>query len=397
LTWAGVFQGEGLLIVDPGTGSEVVSVGGASAADEIPVVRCRVEAARRVVVAADSPVVVARTAAAGGIEGAKAAFADRFAAASGVGPLRPAPTIWCSWYRYFTEVTEADIGENVAAIGARELPVDVIQIDDGYQTDPGDWTSLSSRFHSLPALVDRIRAAGRRAGIWTAPFLVGARSHVAAEHPDWIVRTEGGAPAPVLPNWGQETHPLDVTHPVVREHLASVFEWFAGIGIDFFKLDFLFAAALDGVRHDPSLTSCQAYRQALAGVRAAVGSGAYLLGCGAPLLPSVGLVDAMRIGADTSRAWEPAGGDMSMPGGAAAELSVRGRSYQHGRYWVNDPDCLLLGPDVEQRERRAAMAREHGGLRGLSDRVADLDAWGLAAARELLATVPPATPFTAPS
>src|ERR1700757_2599528 len=64
---AGVFQGEGLLIVDPGTGSDVVSVGALSAAEEIPVVRCERSGSRGLVVSADSPEVdVARTAARGG-------------------------------------------------------------------------------------------------------------------------------------------------------------------------------------------------------------------------------------------------------------------------------------------------------------------------------------------
>jgi alpha-galactosidase len=96
----------------------------------------------------------------------------------------------------------------------------------------------------------------------------------------------------------------------------------------------------------------------------------------------------MRISADTSPRWAPADAEMSFPGGAAAELSVHGRAYQHGRYWVNDPDCLLLGPGVEHRERRVKMVREHGGLRGISGRVADLDDWAASTVRELL-TAPP--------
>lgn len=112
------------------------------------------------------------------MDAARAAFAEGFAAASGVGPIRPAPTIWCSWYQYFSAVTETDIDENLVAIADRDLPVDVIQLDDGYQCELGDWLTLSSRFESLGAMVARIRDNGRRAGIWIAPFLVGARSTI---------------------------------------------------------------------------------------------------------------------------------------------------------------------------------------------------------------------------
>jgi alpha-galactosidase len=194
-------------------------------------------------------------------------------------------------------------------------------------------------------------------------------------------------------NWNQDVHPLDVTHPGAEAYLSSVFRRFVDIGIDFFKLDFLYAGALDGRRQDGSLTSSEAYRRGLEHVRSVVGPDAYLLGCGAPLLPSVGMVDGMRVSADTALRWAPEAGDLSLPGGQSAELSTRARSYQHGRYWVNDPDCLLLSPNVECRHRRVRMVKQHGGLRGISGRITDLDDWGLATAREVLTTVPPPTPF----
>ena len=80
-------------------------------------------------------------------------------------------------------MTEADVTENLDAIVDADLPVDVIQIDDGWQAEIGDWMEYSDRFASLPDLVTRIRDRGRRAGIWVAPFLVGARSRLFREHP----------------------------------------------------------------------------------------------------------------------------------------------------------------------------------------------------------------------
>ena len=197
---------------------------------------------------------------------------------------------------------------------------------------------------------------GLRAGIWIAPFLVGSRSRVAAEHPDWLVRDSDGTPVQALHNWGQDTHPLDVTHPAVREHLARVFGWFTGIGIDLFKIDFVYAAALAGRRHDPDVTDEQAYRDGLDEVRAAIGPDAYLLGCGAPLLPSVGKVDGMRVSADTAPQWAPEHGDMSLAGGASAELSVISRSYQHGRY-LGERSRLRVAP---ARDREPGAPRRPG-------------------------------------
>ena len=144
-------------------------------------------------------------------------------------------------------------------------------LDDGYQAEIGDWLEFSDRFRSLPGTVERIRQEGLRAGIWIAPFLVGSQSRLAAEHPDWLVRDSDDLPVQALRNWGQDTHPLDVTHLDVREHLARVFGWFTEIGIDFFKIDFVYAAALTGQRHDGHLTDEQAYCDGLDQVAATMG------------------------------------------------------------------------------------------------------------------------------
>ena len=47
-----------------------------------------------------------------------------------------------------------------------------------------------------------------------------------------------------------------------------------------------------------------AYRQGLGALREAMGSEAYFLACGAPILPSLGLCDALRIGPDVAGNWE---------------------------------------------------------------------------------------------
>lgn len=141
----------------------------------------------------------------------------------------------------------------------------------------------------------------------------------------------------------------------------------------------------------PAGTGASAYREGLRIIREASGD-AYIVGCGAPILPSVGLVDAMRVSPDTAPEWEPPSGDLAHPGGRAAIISGEGRAFQHGRFWVNDADCLIVRPAVERRETVAAHVERLGGLRISSDRLADLDEWGLQTTRRLLSSVP-ADPF----
>ncbi|HZW04745.1 MAG TPA: hypothetical protein VFF68_12505, partial [Anaerolineaceae bacterium] len=70
-------------------------------------------------------------------------YLDAVARHHGIRPTRSVPTGWCSWYYYYTKVTARAIDANmkqVVALSPR-LPLDLIQIDDGFETHPGDWLS----------------------------------------------------------------------------------------------------------------------------------------------------------------------------------------------------------------------------------------------------------------
>ena len=110
-------------------------------------------------------------------------------------------------------------------------------------------------------MVSRVADTGRRTGIWIAPFLAGSRSALATQHPDWLLRA-CGQPLVALHNWDQDIFALDVTHPQVQDYLRTVFTYLRDLGIDFFKIDFIYAAALDAARVE-DISSVTAYRGAL--------------------------------------------------------------------------------------------------------------------------------------
>ncbi|WP_051479058.1 glycoside hydrolase family 36 protein [Arthrobacter sp. H5] len=369
------FHGEGLLVINPGTGAPV-RVYGAPTTGEIPSIRAEL-AGDTLMVTANGPVSMFEAAdTAAGL----AQFGDTFAAAASVPPLENPPAVWCSWYRYFENVVEQDLLENLEAIERLNLPVDVIQLDDGWEAGVGDWTPLQQKFGSLPGLAQRIQQTGRRAGIWLAPFMAGAGSELAQNHPDWLLGEAGF-------NWGQDLHGLDLTNPALRDYLWTSFRNLREDGFDYFKLDFLYGGALPGDRHG-DLTAVEAYRSGLELIRDAVGPDSFLLGCGAPILPSVGLVNGMRVSPDTFHEDAP-----DARGELRGAMGTTARAWQHGRFWVNDPDCLVARPTFALREPWAAVVERFGGLRSASDRIAELDEWGLEATRRILGNAPPPSPF----
>lgn len=369
------FQGEGLLVVDPGDGGPVYGFAAPRPDRAVPSIRAGLTGTN-LTVSSDGelenwtePASLAETV---------AGWADRVAARLNVEALSSLPAVWCSWYCYWRSVTADDVLDNAVAAAAAGIDIGVVQIDDGWQAAIGDWGRSSTRFGDLARLVGQLRDRGLAVGIWLAPFLVIDASDQAREHPDWLVpQVDAGF------NWGSRLRVLDLTHPAARDNLRDCLLWLRALGITYFKLDFLYAGAIPNPRRDPA-HAIHEYRMGLVFIRDCVGPDAVLLGCGAPLLPSVGLVDAMRISPDIMPTWEPPDGDVSQPSGRAAVLAGRGRQAWHGRLWHNDPDCLLARPGVERREDWAAHLRAVGGLASASDAVRDLDAWGLEVTRELM-------------
>jgi alpha-galactosidase len=372
-------QGEGLLVIDPGDGGDVRCYGTTSV-QEIPTVTATLVDECLVVRSSGAVSSTTDTDA----ESALAAYATAFAHSAGSTPVTGSapPRVWCSWYRYFEAITATDVLENLRAIDQHDLVVDVIQVDDGWSPGLGEGLVVADRFGSLDAVVEAVRATGRRVGIWVAPFIVGARSTLATQHPQWVLGDAGR-------NWGDDLVGLDLTHPGVLDLLADSFTRLVDRGIDYFKLDFLYGGAVPGRRHE-DVTGVEAYRSGISLIREVVGPDAQLVGCGAPILPSVGLVDAMRVSPDT---FHEGGEDGSE--GLRGLMPLAARAWQQGRFWVNDPDCLVARPSYAQRDRWSDAVAAFGGLPSFSDRVDDLDDHGLAQVRALLGRGGTADPFPA--
>jgi len=283
-------------------------------------------------------------------------YARRVAANMGRRGNRNTIQGWCSWYYYFGENTAEDVRANMRAIKEANLPLDVILIDDGYETMVGDWTSIrADKFpEGMRVIANEIRASGKIPGIWLAPFGARHDSQLAQIHPEFLLRDELGNPVLAWTHWMQPVYALDLTRPDVLQWLRDLFEIICGEwGYRAFKLDFVFAGALAGNHFDPTLTRAQAYRRGLEIIGNVIGNESWILGCGAPQLASVGLVDAMRVSQDINIFWKPA--DPANVGGVSTQHAVQNtllRSPFNQKWWLNDPDCVIV--------------RQYGDLNGMT-------------------------------
>jgi alpha-galactosidase len=328
------------------------------------------------------------------------AFAEAHARLAGARASSPFMSGWCSWYHFFHEVTEADVLRNLEALAAarEELPIEFVQIDDGYQRATGDWLETNDKFpRGLAPLASEIRAAGFTPGLWTAPFCAVAESELFRKRRAWLLEREGKPFRGLIhPGWARDgaVFVLDTSRPEVTAHLEGLFRELVELGFGYLKLDFLYAVAMQAQAADPGVSRAARLRRGLEAIRAGAGEEAFLLGCGCPLGAAVGIVDGMRIGPDVAPHWLPdpaleiPGLEATLPSTRSAVRSILGRAWMHRRLWLNDPDCLMARGDsplsgVEARTLATAIAAT-GGMLVVSDDVPGLGDEGRALARAAL-------------
>lgn len=215
---------------------------------------------------------------------------------------RRAGNVWCSWYAYYESITEQQLAADIHDL--RSLPFDVVQIDDGWQQLVGDWQPNHKFPSGMKALADRIVEAGMTPGLWLAPFIALPGSQLVQQHAELLLRDARGEPVVAGRNWGSGYYALDLSRPATRDYLGelthrAVHEW----GFKYLKLDFINAGTAPGVRADGAERE-QTYRDALTLIRQVAGDNVYLLGSGAILLPSLGILDGLRSGPDVAPMWQ---------------------------------------------------------------------------------------------
>ena len=254
------------------------------------------------------------------------------AATHGARTARAPISGWCHWYDRAQHIDAAHvIAVAEASAGLRDrAPLEVIQIDDGWQREYGDWRPDPAKFpEGLEPVARAIRAAGAIPGIWMSPAF-----------------TKCDLP----PGWGQDRG-LDVSSAGAREAIRSAIAARVREGFRYFKLDYNFH--LSPPLGDPKMTRFQAMRGLFRLYREAVGEDSFLLACvGRVLRAAVGFADGMRTGPDAVPRWSgPLAADgLPRAGGCVIETirALGSAAAANGILFSTDPDLTYLPePQIE--------------------------------------------------
>lgn len=209
----------------------------------------------------------------------------------------------------------------------------------------GDWLETSDKFsRPMKDICMDIKKAGFEPAIWLAPFIASPKSRLLKEHPDYFVQDGNGRPLcsknVTFGGWRDGPwYMLDGTNPDAQKFIYdTVYEIYHNWGVKYFKLDANVWGALPfGNRYDKNATAVEAYRRGMQAFWKATGEDAFVLGCNAPMWPSLGLVSGMRVTNDVVRNVRH-----------MENLSEQcfSRNWMHDKLWINDPDCLIMTDTV---------------------------------------------------
>ncbi len=270
------------------------------------------------------------------------------------GPARVGPPLvgYCSWYQLGPAVQPSDIRKAISEYASYPAPPGgkTIQIDDGFQVWPGDWSGRGEWKTELPKMPEEMRAAGFIPGIWVAPTAIHSGHSIAREHPDWLQRDAEGQPCIRFHNWGRfgpkeskykETYFLDPDHPEARKFISSILQSLYSQGWRYFKIDFAYTVSDNRVKFDRSKTTFETLRSQWQLFREALGEDALINACiGGTYRYSIGIADIARIGGDI-------GSNPAQLRRNIAEMILR--THVNGVWFQADPDVF-------------AMRAEHTGL-----------------------------------
>lgn len=290
---------------------------------------------------------------------------------------------YTSWYNYFQNINEEIILRDLEGVKSVGKAANIFQIDDGYETMVGDWDIDTEKFpNGLKPVVDKIHGAGLLAGLWIAPFSAQFKADIVKQHPEWLLKKPNGKKLIGGFAWNG-FYVLDIDIPEVREYIKAYFDKvFDEYGFDMVKLDFLYSIC---IQPRNGKTRGQIMCEAMDFLRECCRD-KIILGCGVPLGPAFGIVDACRISCDVElsfkdRYYTSCTNQEIISAKTAMNNSIF-RRHLDGRIFANDPDVFFLRDggakpakfSMEQKKLLAKINHMFGSVLFVSDNINEYDA-----------------------
>ncbi|WMJ70828.1 glycoside hydrolase family 36 protein [Stenotrophomonas sp. 24(2023)] len=163
-----------------------------------------------------------------------------FMKAEGIqGPVPPASAfapVWCAW-GYERDFTLEQIYGTLPK--ARELGFEWAVLDDGWQTNEGDWDIDLRKFprgdQDMRAFTARVREQGMRPRLWLAPLAADPGSNVLHKHVDMLLLDKEGAFQTVT--WWNALTQCPAYPPTIDFYVALVKKAIGDWGFEGIKLD----------------------------------------------------------------------------------------------------------------------------------------------------------------
>ncbi|MEO6104341.1 MAG: alpha-galactosidase [Pseudoxanthomonas sp.] len=144
--------------------------------------------------------------------------------------------IWCAW-GYERDFTVEQIVATLPK--ARELGFEWAVLDDGWQTNEGDWRLDKRKFPrgdaDMRAFVEKIRAQGMRPRLWLAPLAADPGSDVLHDRADMLLLDKDGAFQTVT--WWNALTQCPAYQPTIDFYVALVKKIIGDWGFEGLKLD----------------------------------------------------------------------------------------------------------------------------------------------------------------
>ncbi|MBN1185398.1 MAG: alpha-galactosidase [Bacteroidales bacterium] len=273
---------------------------------------------------------------------------------------------WCSWFAFWNRVTEDDIHRTADVLSEKLVPygLEYLQIDDGYQREPGGWPETwlvpNEKFpNGMENLASYIKEKDMIPGIWT--YMSFHNKEAAQANKELFVLDNDGNLA--VGKWVE--YCMDGSNlKTIDKLIRPIYAGFNKMGWKYFKVDALRHLRYDGYNSYPDffrskgVSRTEAFRNVVKAVREEIGPDNYILACWGVRPELIGIADACRIGTDGYGL-----------GGLSQYNSF------NNVVWQNDPDHIEAFGDFAYRDCMATSIT--GSLYMITDKPEDYETGNL--------------------